>query len=466
MAIAVRAVGAVASGTTAISPGLPTGTVAGDILVMFLETNNEVITVAGWTAATNSPQLDATDATRLSVFWKRAVGGDATTTSDSGNHQVGRIIGFSGCVTSGDPWNITNGAAEALSDTSGSIPGATTTVANCMVVAACCTGTDVASTAFFSAWTNASLASITERIDNVVIAGLGGGIGVATGIKVAAGTYSATTVTYTTASRKGLWSGALAPDTTQFVTANAITVAETLYPATVTARVSVTANLLTNAASLPIATEVVTASSTQSVTANLLTNAPVLHGGVVGTRYQISADALVITPTLPAATNVSISILAAALQVTVVTFPAANITTHNTITANLLTNGTTLYGATSIPPPDATINASVLLVNPQLPTAVSVFHATTPSLQVLFADVLTLTAGTGWTLDQLSVELDEIGLSIDGAHVTFPLAGLSQAEFIPRVGAQLKFKAAPGSVAAEDFPRTMRNRVPQMVDSR
>lgn len=212
MAVAVRAVGAVASAATAISPGLPAGTVAGDILVMFVETNNQAITVSGWTEAANSPQSAATASTRLTVFWKRAVGGDATTTSDSGDHQIGRIIGFSGCVLSGDPFDVTAGAVEATSDTSGSIPGAVTITPNCMVIAACCTTQDGNSTAEFSGWTNANLTSLTELIDNTVNTAGGGGIGVATGLFTGPGNYGATTVTLVNASAKGLWSGALKPD--------------------------------------------------------------------------------------------------------------------------------------------------------------------------------------------------------------------------------------------------------------
>ena len=208
----VRAIGAVANGVAAISPGLPTGTVAGDLLVMFLETNNEAITVSGWTEAPSSPQSDATDATRLTVFYKIAAGGDATTTSDSGNHQVGRIVGIkAGTFDERNPFNTSAGGTDTTSDTSGSIPGSTTTRANCLILAACCTGRDAASTTEFSAWQNANLLEVIERIDNVVADGAGGGIGVAAGRYPGPGAYGATAVTYATASRKGLISLAVQP---------------------------------------------------------------------------------------------------------------------------------------------------------------------------------------------------------------------------------------------------------------
>jgi hypothetical protein len=216
MAVAVRAVGAIASGTGAITPGLPTGTVKGDLLVMVCESKSgQTVTCAGWTEAPNSPQEDTTDSTRLTILWRRAQGSDARTTNDPGDHIMGRIIGFSGVIGYGSPWNVTAGGTESTADTSGSIPGATTTVNGCMIIAACCDGTDTASnnTTGFSGWTNASLASITERIDNRRLDGDGGSIGAATGIMTTAGTYNATTVTFANSARKGLWSGALLPAT-------------------------------------------------------------------------------------------------------------------------------------------------------------------------------------------------------------------------------------------------------------
>ena len=403
MAIAVRAVGAVAASINAVSPGLPAGTAVGDILVMFVETNNETITAAGWTQATNSPQSDATDVTRLTVLWRRATGTDATTTSDSGDHQIARIIGFSGCVTTGDPWNITAGGTETTSDTSGSIPGATTTTANTMVVAACSTGVDGNSTAIFSAWTNASLVSITEQIDNGTNAGAGGGIGAATGIKSAAGAYSATTVTYSGASRKGLWSGALTP-APQVVTANLLTRTPTLYSATtVTARASITANLLTEAHSLPTATSVNNTAATQSITANLLTKSHTFYGGVVATQFQISANVLTQTHTLYPASNVSISILAAALLTNTTLFPAANILPSNTVTANLLTQSHTLYTATSFSVPNAVISADLLGAGVSLVRAIVIDESLVVASYSIYNK---LGFGVPWYLDDANVVLD------------------------------------------------------------
>src|SRR3989338_8330599 len=72
--------GGQASGTVAITPVMPTGVLQNDILLLFLETANQAITVSGgtetWTAVANSPQgtgtAGAAGATRLTVFWARA----------------------------------------------------------------------------------------------------------------------------------------------------------------------------------------------------------------------------------------------------------------------------------------------------------------------------------------------------------------------------------------------------------
>jgi hypothetical protein len=208
----VRGVGTVAANAAAISPGLPTGTAAGDLLIMLVETNNQAVTVAGWTEAPSSPQSDATDATRLTVFYKIAAGGDATTTSDSGDHQVGRILGIkAGTFDPVTPFNTSAGTTDTTSDTTGSTPTVTTTRDNCMIVACVCTGRDATGTAEFSSWTNANLVDIQERIDNTNTAGLGGGIGCATGIKLAKGATGTVDVTYATASRKGLITLAVNP---------------------------------------------------------------------------------------------------------------------------------------------------------------------------------------------------------------------------------------------------------------
>ncbi|MGA2092467.1 MAG: metallophosphoesterase, partial [Sedimentisphaerales bacterium] len=215
--------GAVTSGTGGISPALPASIVTGDILLLFIETDNNAITITDqnggtWSQVTNSPQGGGTTSpTRLTVFWSRYNGTQhAPVTSDSGDHQAGIIAAFrgSGTVATGYPWDVTAGNYDASSTTSASILGATTTGPNDLIVAALATSLpDSTSTTNFSAWTDANLTSITERIDYAQSAGNGGAIGVATGGKTTAGAYNNTTLTLATAANKGMMSIALKPGT-------------------------------------------------------------------------------------------------------------------------------------------------------------------------------------------------------------------------------------------------------------
>ena len=212
---AVRSIGAAASGTGNISPPLPSGWQPDDIFLLYIETNNEAVTPpAGWAHVTGSPVAQAGgNPTRLTVLWRRAVAGDtAPTITDPGDHCVGRIVAVSGCVKTGNPWDVTATAAEAVADTSVDIPGATTTVDGCLVLAAVATGEDLADTARISGWTNANLQTITEQIDTWVADGGGGGFGVASGIKLKAGAYGSTTATLVTANFKAQMSIALKPE--------------------------------------------------------------------------------------------------------------------------------------------------------------------------------------------------------------------------------------------------------------
>jgi hypothetical protein len=216
------AAGAVASGTGAITAALPSGLQANDILLLFVETANQAISITNhnggtWTEVTGSPQgtgtAGGTAATCLTAFWSRYNGTQGSPSlSDSGNHQIARMIAIRGATTSGNPWDVTAGGVEATSDTSGSIPGATTTVANTLVVAAIATALpDANSTAKFSGWSNADLSSLTERTDNTSNVGNGGGLAIATGGKAAAGAYGATAVTLVNAAQKGMMSIAIKP---------------------------------------------------------------------------------------------------------------------------------------------------------------------------------------------------------------------------------------------------------------
>jgi hypothetical protein len=194
-------------------------------LLLFLEDANENISISNqnngkWYEVANSPKrvggtgASSLTATRLTVFWSMYNGTQgAPTTSDSGDHQIGRIIAIRRGVAaystpSAPPWDVTAGNVEAASDNNGSIQGATTTVNNTLVVAAVAAALpDLIGAANFGSWTT----GFTERVDNTRNEGNGGAIGVATGVKATAGAYGNTSVTLGYNAYKAMMSIAIKP---------------------------------------------------------------------------------------------------------------------------------------------------------------------------------------------------------------------------------------------------------------
>jgi len=196
-----------AASISAITPALPASILTNDILLLFVETANDLTQTSianqnggTWTQVTNSPQgigpNGGTSATRLAVFWSRYNGTQgAPTTNDAGNHQIGFIAAFRDVKTSGDPWNITSGGTIASdAPVTITLTGATTSSDNCLVVLAVANDMDINATTIYSNWTNTNLASVTERFDGNNNQGNGGGLGMATGEMATAGNYGNSTV--------------------------------------------------------------------------------------------------------------------------------------------------------------------------------------------------------------------------------------------------------------------------------
>jgi hypothetical protein len=212
----VVAVGAIASGTTAITPALPASIVADDVLVTIAECEGVTVPGAytlpsGWAHVTGSPIQEGTN-TRLWVIWRRYDGMfTAPSLGDSGDHNVGRMIAIRGCPTAGNPWDVAASAVEATSDTTATWPGVTITVDDCLVLEIIATGADVSSTSMVGTLTNATYSNIVKQIDNWMISGNGGGIGLVSATKATAGATGQSTATITTASSKALMTLAMRP---------------------------------------------------------------------------------------------------------------------------------------------------------------------------------------------------------------------------------------------------------------
>lgn len=203
MAITYVGKSSFASGTGALTVGAVSGVAAGDLLLLFVESANQPVAApTGYTQVTNSPVAIGTAAAAggvaLQVFYAWATGSDSTTSvADSGDHTTAIKMAFRGVSTS-TPFDATPvSGTKATASTSSSYPGITTATANAMVVYASALDLDAASTATTSSQANANLTSITERHDQTVSSGFGGGLVITTGMKATAGATGNLTATVT-----------------------------------------------------------------------------------------------------------------------------------------------------------------------------------------------------------------------------------------------------------------------------
>ena len=205
---AYQAVGTSAGGTGTLSPAWPTHAVD-DIAILLVSAYKigadpgaaTLSTSAGFVAITGASDLTTTGANnnRVTAFWCRATSTSMATPTVADAHDLANsvIITVRGCVNSGNPYDVVTTSTNTTSNTSVSVTGGTTTVANTLLLAAIGHG-ETSATA--SAWTNASLTSITERVDDHNSAH----VAAATGVMATAAAYNATTATLSLASS---WAG-------------------------------------------------------------------------------------------------------------------------------------------------------------------------------------------------------------------------------------------------------------------
>src|SRR5712691_2486432 len=214
--------GVEASGSGNITPPLPAGFLANDILLMFIETANQAVAVpTGWAHVTGSPQgvgtVGGSSSTMLTVLWKRAIAAEtAPTINDPGDHVLAFIAAFRGCIATGNPWSITSTATDAVLNASFTIPGATTTRPDCLVVLACTLHLD-GTAPRVNSWTNTSLTNILIQADRSTVAGNDGALGMATGELATPVTYGSTAVALSASQIKAGMTIALRPSSLSLV---------------------------------------------------------------------------------------------------------------------------------------------------------------------------------------------------------------------------------------------------------
>lgn len=188
MAISFVGVGTVANSTGAITPGLPAGLATNDLMLLVIETANQAITASGWNtahAAQGQGSAGAAGAVMVTVLYRFYQPGDSDpTTSDSGNHQIGRIVAFRGVDTS-TPFEDTDGQSNAASNTQ-AMPGITSSTAGAVAFYAVADDRDIATTGTQwrdDSWlaTGVDGGAMTEVMDDFTSDGQGGGIGAAYG---------------------------------------------------------------------------------------------------------------------------------------------------------------------------------------------------------------------------------------------------------------------------------------------
>lgn len=208
--------GTFTSGTGALSVPPPAGIQDGDLLLLFVESANEAITTpSGYTQVTNSPQSTggaaAAGGVRLGVFYKVTNGSESNlTVADTGNHTTAIIMAFRGVDTT-TPVHQSAGAVDSSATSSLSCPAVTTSTTNCLIVNAIGLDKDLADADTLSSIANAALSSVTERHDETVASGVGGGLAVITGGKATAGSTGNTTATGDTSTTHAYVTLALAP---------------------------------------------------------------------------------------------------------------------------------------------------------------------------------------------------------------------------------------------------------------
>jgi hypothetical protein len=223
-----QALGTAQGGVSTITVSWPVGHAVDDVALLLVESANEAVslsTPSGFVEITGSPQGTgvAADvaATRITAYWCRATSTtmpDAVV-ADAGDHVIGRILTFRGCIGTGNPWDVTAGSVQASAVTGITNPSVTTTIGNTLIVLIATNCTDT-STGQYINWTNANLSSVTLQCNLGSISGNGGGIGVATGIMVQPGATGTSTSTLSTASAQGLLTIALKSSTSGMMTVN------------------------------------------------------------------------------------------------------------------------------------------------------------------------------------------------------------------------------------------------------
>lgn len=188
---------ALSEGTTTVNPGIPAGVSTGDLMLACGAGSN----VNAWTVSNDAggswTSIAQGDVGTISTTANSCIFSDyyngtqtAPTFNTPGNNGVMRIIYITG-ARSGDEAGPFGGRVQDMdggssADTSCDfVTGLTTTDADCLIVLVAAAADD--SPTFGATWTNANLASITNRVTDVTTQGNDSSLSVVTGTLAVAG---------------------------------------------------------------------------------------------------------------------------------------------------------------------------------------------------------------------------------------------------------------------------------------
>lgn len=199
----VFAVGTEASSATGpISPGLPTGHVANDILLLFVASPVPVDLPTGYEqigSPAHCVSLDGTSVTRITAFWKRDNGSESAPSVSTTNGAVvvyGVIIGVRNCVTNRRPLTVLNQSIKQSPSTAFDSGASNNPINKALIFYGIAYRVVAATTGQLGAVTNASLTNIVEQFDDSTTDAGDIGMAVVTGSDAVAGDVNASTATW------------------------------------------------------------------------------------------------------------------------------------------------------------------------------------------------------------------------------------------------------------------------------
>lgn len=139
--------------------------VADDILIAVVTNSNtasETITApAGWTIKNNA--LNAADVRQV-IAWKRSTGSESAPsfTVPLGRQHIGRMVSFSGCIRTGDPFDQSAINQAGVPADVITFPAITPTVVNTMVIASMSRSRD-----YTAVFTGTPSPTMVEALDNL-----------------------------------------------------------------------------------------------------------------------------------------------------------------------------------------------------------------------------------------------------------------------------------------------------------